>query len=125
MSFNFGTHGIFLYKFNPYYLEVIKMGLFDKIKDFLTPSSDSKIVKLYVKDKKCGNKMRVVLRKGYDIQRIYNDEVEGEHKIHKVIVCDKCYSNIVIDVTFDKNYNIINQSIENGEFLTEEQYLED
>lgn len=101
------------------------MGIFDKIKDFLTPSSDSKIIKLYVKDKKCGNKMRVVLRKGYDIQRIYNEEEEGAHYINKVIVCDKCYNNVVIDVRFDKKYNIIAQSIENGEFITEEEFQKD
>ncbi|HKL12125.1 MAG TPA: hypothetical protein VJ907_00815 [Halanaerobiales bacterium] len=101
------------------------MGLFDKIKSIFTPSSDSKIVKIFVKDKKCGNKIRVVLRKGYDIQRIYNEEAEGKYKIHKVIVCDKCYSNVVIDVKFDRNYNIIDKSIENGEFLTEEEYLEE
>lgn len=97
------------------------MGLFDKIKEILTPSSNSKIVKLYVKDKNCGNKMRVVLRKGYDIQRIYSDDKEGKHQVQKVIVCDKCYNNVVIDVKFDKRYNIIDKSIENGEFLTKEE----
>jgi|SRR6056297_3512276 len=98
------------------------MGIFDKLKKLFTPSSDSKIIKLFIADKKCGNKMRVVLRKGYDIQKNYDDNVEGEYQIHKIIVCDKCYNNVVIDVQFDRNYNIINKSIENGKFLTEEDF---
>ena len=98
------------------------MSLFENIKNFFTPSSDSKVVKLYVQDKKCGNKMRVVLRKGYDIQRIYKDDVVGKYQISKVLVCDKCYNNVVIDVKFDKNYNILDRNIENGKFITEEEF---
>ncbi len=98
------------------------MGIFDKFKKVFTSSSDSKIVNLYIEDKKCGNKMRIVLRKGYDIQKNYDDNVEGEFQIHKVIVCDKCYNNVTIDVQFDRNYNIINKKIDNGKFLTEEDY---
>ena len=101
---------------------VIEMGFFDKIKDMFTPSSDSDIVNIYVIYNKCGNEMRVVLRKGYDIQRIYDENKEGKYQVSKVIVCDKCYNNVVIDVMFDRNYNIVNKSIENGEFLTEEEF---
>lgn len=98
------------------------MGIFDKFKKIFKPSSDSKVVKLFIEDKKCGNKMRIVLRKGYDIQRNYDENVEGDFQIHKVIVCDKCYNNVVIDVQFDRKYNIINKSIENGKFITEEDF---
>lgn len=98
------------------------MSLFDKIKNMFTSSSDPKIIKVFLKDSKCGNKMRVVLRKGYDIQRIYDDNLEGNYQVRKVIVCDKCYNNVVIDLKFDRNYNILDKSIENGQFLTEEEF---
>ncbi|MCF8008669.1 MAG: hypothetical protein K9K32_02785 [Halanaerobiales bacterium] len=98
------------------------MGLFDNIKNIFTTSSDSQIVKVFLKDSKCGNKMKVVLRKGYDIQRIYDDNVEGNYQVRKVIVCDKCYNNVVIDLKFDRNYNIIDKNIEDGQFITEEEF---
>ncbi len=100
------------------------MSFFDKIKKYFTPSSDDKIVSVYLQDEKCGNKMKVVLRKGYDIQRVYKENIKAKFQISKVIVCDKCYNNIMIDIKFDKNYNIISKNIENGKFISKEEFLD-
>ncbi|MBS3810736.1 MAG: hypothetical protein KGY44_02600 [Halanaerobiales bacterium] len=100
------------------------MSFFDKIKKYFTPSSNNKIVNIYLQDEKCGNKMKVVLRKGYDIQRVYKENIKAKYQISKVIVCDKCYNNIMIDIKFDKNYNIISKNIENGEFISKEIFLD-
>ena len=96
------------------------MGFKDIIKG-LFGGKDKKIIKLYLQDKKCGEKIEVLLRKSYDIHRVYEDD-KVYYKINKVVVCTKCYNKIRIIVTFDKAYNILTREIENGKFITEEEY---
>lgn len=98
------------------------MGLFDFFKSLFSGNRGSKNVNLYVKDKKCGEKIRILLRKSYDIQRIYDDNDEASYGIKKVIICNNCYNKINIEVKFDKNYNKISEKIKNGIFITEEEY---
>ncbi len=84
---------------------------------------DKNIIRIYLQDNKCGEKIEVLLRKSYDIQRVYEDS-NAYYKITKVVVCTKCYNKIKINITFDKNYNIITNKIENGKFITKEEYNE-
>lgn len=84
---------------------------------------DKNIIRIYLQDNKCGEKIEVLLRKSYDIQRVYEDS-NAYYKITKVVVCTKCYNKIKINITFDKNYNIITNKIKNGKFITKEEYNE-
>ncbi|MFW6410375.1 MAG: hypothetical protein ACOCZR_04960 [Halanaerobiales bacterium] len=96
--------------------------ILDFIKNLFPGKSGTNLVKLYLQDKKCSQKIRVVLRKTYDIQRVYNPDEEAEFKIRKVIVCDNCYNKIKIYVEFDRKYNIIYKEIKNGEYISEMEY---
>ncbi len=98
------------------------MGLKSLLKKLFSEKKDDGLVKLFIKDKKCGNNIKVVLRKNYDIQRVYDDNQESVYQINKFVVCDNCYNKIKIHVGFDKKYNIIRQEIDNGQFIEETEF---
>ena len=96
------------------------MGLKDIFTGFFE-KKDKNIIRIYLQDNKCGEKIEVLLRKSYDIQRVYEDD-SAYYKITKVVVCTKCYNKIKINITFDKNYKVITNYIENGKFITQDEY---
>lgn len=99
------------------------MGLFDKIKSiFSGGDKQSNLIEIYLKDNKCGNQMKLMFRKSYDIQRVYEDNRDAAFEIKKIVVCDNCYNKINLHLEFDKRYNIIEQEIENGEIIAKEEY---
>jgi len=103
------------------------MGLFDKLKSVFTGdgSNQSKLIDIYVEDNKCGNQMKLLFRKSYDIQKVYKDDRVAAYEIKKVVVCDKCYNKIDLHLEFDKRYKIISQEIENGKIISEAEYEND
>ena len=101
------------------------MGILDFIKRLFTGGSKSKLINIYIKDDKCGEKIKLVLRKGYDIVREFDEDKEASFSTKKVAICDNCYSNIEVFIEFDNNYNIISKNIENGEFITKDEYYSD
>lgn len=96
--------------------------LLEFIKNLFSGKGGTNLVNIHLKDNKCGQKIKVVLRKTYDIQKVYDPDEEAEYKIRKVIICDNCYNKIKIYIEFDRKYEIIHNEIENGEFITEEEY---
>lgn len=99
------------------------MGFLDKIKSlFSGGNSDSKLIDIYIEDNKCGNQMKLIFRKSYDIQKVYEDTREAVYEIKKVVVCDNCYNKIDLHLEFDKKYNIMNQEVENGKIINKEEF---
>jgi len=100
------------------------MGIFDKIKSIFSGSdgNNSKLVDIYVEDNKCGNQMKLLFRKSYDIQKVYKDDRDAAYEIKKVVVCDKCYNKIELHLEFDKKYNILNKEIESGKIINREEF---
>lgn len=99
------------------------MGIIDKLKNiFSLNGSKSNLIEIYLKDQKCGNKIKVLLRKSYDIPRVYEANREAAYEIKKVIICDQCYNKIKLDIEFDKRYNILKQEIEQGEIITKKEF---
>lgn len=100
------------------------MGLFDKLKSIFNGSggSKSKLIDIYIEDKKCKNQMKLLFRKSYDIQKVYEDNREAAYEINKVVVCDNCYNKIDLHLEFDKRYKIIKQEIENGKIISKEDF---
>jgi len=99
------------------------MGFFDKLKDvFSGNKNDNQLVEIFLEDDKCGNKMKLIFRKSYDIQRVYEDNREADYEIKKVVICDSCYNKINLHLEFDKNYKIIKQEVEDGKIISEEEY---
>jgi len=100
------------------------MSLFDKLKSIFKGdgANQSKLIDIYVEDDKCGNQMKLLFRKSYDIQKVYKDDREAAYEIKKVVVCDNCYNKIDLHLEFDKRYKIIRQEIENGKIISKEEY---
>lgn len=100
------------------------MGLFDKIKSIFKGDGgrQSKLVDIYIEDDKCGNQMKLIFRKSYDIQKVYEDNREAVYEIRKVVVCDNCYNKIDLHLEFDKRYHIIRQEITDGKIIDKEEF---
>jgi hypothetical protein len=98
------------------------MGFIDKIKSIFSGGSQSKLIDVYIEDDKCGNRMKLLFRKSYDIQKVYEDNREAAYEIKKMVVCDNCYNKIELHLEFDKRYNITNQEIKDGKIISKEKF---
>jgi hypothetical protein len=98
------------------------MGFLDSIKRLLSSPQKSNIIEVYLKDDKCGKMLKVILRKSYEISRVYEEQSDVKYMVNKVVICDKCFNRIKFSLGFDKHYNIISRQIEGGSFLSEEEY---
>lgn len=99
------------------------MGFFDFLKNIFQPVKQNNLIHIYLKDNKCKEKMKLLVRKSYDIQRIYEENEEAEYRLKKVVICNNCYNKINLQIDFDKRYNIINSQIDGGEIISEENIL--
>ncbi|MFW6015743.1 MAG: hypothetical protein ACOCRK_04850 [bacterium] len=100
------------------------MGIIDFIKNIFSPSNGNNIMKIFLKDAKCGNKIKLILRKSYDIQRIYEEDEEAYYRWKKVVICDNCFNKINVNIDFNRRYGVIDKKIDGGEFITEEEFNE-
>lgn len=98
------------------------MGFINFLKNIFKPANHGNLINLYLKDNKCGEKIKLILRKSYDIQRIYEDSEEADYRLSKVVICNNCYNKINLKIDFDRRYNIINKEIDKGELITEEEF---
>ncbi|MCC3144817.1 hypothetical protein LJ207_05675 [Halanaerobium sp. Z-7514] len=98
------------------------MGIFDSIKNFFSGGKSSPLIEVYLEDEKCGKQMKLIFRKSYDIQKVYEEERQAAYEINKVAVCDNCYNKIDLQIEFDKNYNKITENVEKGKIISEEEY---
>jgi len=62
---------------------------------FAGAGNDSKLIEVFIEDKKCGNQMKLIFRKSYDIQKVYEEQREAAYEIKKVVICDNCYNKII------------------------------
>ena len=98
------------------------MGFMDKIKDFFQPVNNTNLLEIYLQDKKCKEKIKLLVRKSYDIQRIYEKDQDADYRLRKVVICNNCYNKINLEIDYNKKYNIINSEIDGGELITKEEY---
>lgn len=98
------------------------MGFAKLLKKIFGTTASGNTIAVYLQDKKCGRKIKVLLRKSYDIQRIYEEDKDAAYMVNKVVVCDKCFNRIEINLKFDRRYKIISRDIKGGKFLQEEEY---
>lgn len=71
----------------------------------------------YVQCNNCSSTVRIRADKQYDL-----GTDGGVYTWHKTIVDNKCFRPMNTVVTMDKNYNVINEEIDNGRYLTEEEF---
>ncbi|MFW6287157.1 MAG: hypothetical protein ACOC2J_00190 [bacterium] len=100
------------------------MGFFDAIKRLFQPVNQANLIHIYIQDKKCGEKIKILVRKSYDIQKIYEYGEEADYRLKKVVICNNCYNKINLTIDFDRRYNIINTEIDGGKIITENEYSE-
>ncbi len=79
---------------------------------------------LYIQCEKCGEKLKVLVKKETDLERVYEEEKGGSaYRLIKEAMDSKCFSIITVRAEFDINKDIISRDISNGRFITEEEYL--
>ena len=80
---------------------------------------------LYVRCGKCGEKIRVRVDKRHDLMPDYDrgpgDFPEG-YVLLRDIIGSKCFQMIRAELSLDRDYHIISQSITGGQFITREEY---
>jgi len=96
------------------------MSLLDTLKSMFTPPPDLMALWLYVKCKRCGAPVavRVDLRNDPSL----NDDSSG-YILRKEIMDDQCFTLMRAEIAMDARRNIIEKKIDQGEFITEEEYL--
>lgn len=79
---------------------------------------------LYVRCSRCGEALRVRVDQRYDLASEWRDTGEPgpAYTMHKDIVGDRCFQRISVDVGFDAGFQVVEQRIRGGEFLTEAAY---
>lgn len=100
------------------------MGFLKKLKETLLGSPTGKTrdpdgIYLYVKCEKCGATLRVRADKRHDLQRDYDT---GEYVLRKEMMDNSCFNLMQATVRFDPSYNIVEQEIEGGTFISREDY---
>ena len=102
------------------------MGFLRRIVDALSGSGgarreirDPTGIYLYVKCDRCGAPVRVRADRGHDLQRDYDS---GGYVLHKEIMDGSCFALMQATVHFDAGYNITEQEVTGGEFITWDEY---
>ena len=82
---------------------------------------------LYVRSDKTGEKIRVRIDLANDLAEEFADPGDNPsgYVCHKDIMGNQSFEVIKLDVQFDRNRNIVGQTIEGGELISESEYLAD
>jgi hypothetical protein len=81
-------------------------------------SEDPDAMVYYVKGHKCGAVTRVRIDRRNDLSRDDDDNFF----VRKVIVDNKCYGQVEIEMRFDQQYNEIGREIKGGAFVLQDEY---
>jgi len=99
---------------------------FKKDKDKVNKATDKNVfyseknaLVIYFKCSKCGEMFRSYLRKGYDFITDYDS---GGYKIDKEYIGSKCFNKIHLIASFDRNYKLLDFSLDNGEVISEKEW---
>lgn len=84
---------------------------------FSPGSENNDTILLQVKDESCGNEIPVRVIKSHDLHRIYEDELPGNYRLKKVVICDECFNKIWLEVYFDSSYSIVSREAEGGKII--------
>jgi hypothetical protein len=96
------------------------MNIFKRLLGGAPPAnSESQFLTYYVRGFKCGALTRLRINKANDLSRTDNDE---GFFVRKVIVDDRCYGQVEVEITFDPNYHKVDRVIRGGEFISEAQF---
>lgn len=98
------------------------MGILDGLKSLFAPSGggeDANAMWLYVRCKRC----RAPLAVRVDLRNEPSPDYEsGGYVLRKEMMDNKCFTMMRAEVHFDAQHHVTEQTCENGEFLTKEEY---
>ena len=97
------------------------MGFLDSIKSMFAPQSrgDAWAMWLYVRCKRCGTPLAVRV----DLRNEPSPDYEsGGYVLRKEMMDSKCFTLMRAEIQFDAQRKVTSQSIEQGEFITREEY---
>jgi len=69
----------------------------------------------------CQEKFRNRIDKRFDLQMNYSDSGPA-YRTHKELIGARCRNKVIIDLEFDQRKHLLNKSIENGRFISREEY---
>ena len=100
------------------------MGFLDQLKSMFTSpvgAGDLMAAWLYVKCNKCGSPLavRVDLRNEPSI-----DYESGGYVLNKEMMDSKCFALMHAQILFDAQHKVTSKTVENGTFITKEEYEE-
>lgn len=95
------------------------MGFLDNLKSLFTPPAALNTLWLYVQCKRCGTPLavRVDLR-----NELSADYESGGYVLRKEMMDAQCFTLMRAEIHFDAKRNILEQKLEQGEFITKELY---
>lgn len=80
-----------------------------------TPQTDERGLYFHVECRRCKNVMRLRADRQYDLNQLE----EGGYEWRKTFVCDKCFSQMPAEVTFDNSFAIVGQTVSGGRYLSD------
>jgi hypothetical protein len=99
----------------------IAMSILDRVKGLFAPQGggDANVMWLYVRCSRCGTPLavRVDLR-----NELSADYEHGGYILHKEMMDSTCFTLMHAQVRFDDQRKVIEQSVEKGELMTQEEY---
>ncbi|HXX38553.1 MAG TPA: hypothetical protein VEP50_10485 [bacterium] len=85
------------------------------------PEHDEGAFMLYVRCGHCGEIVRARIDLGWDLAQQLDDGTTG-YTLSKEIVGSSCNRIITVQMTFDRDYRVTAQEIEDGEFATRDEF---
>ena len=82
--------------------------------------TDPQGIYIYVKCSKCGAPVKIRADKAHDLQRDFDS---GGYSLRKEVMDGSCFQLFYFTLHLDAAYRITDREIENGEFITAEDYL--
>jgi hypothetical protein len=81
---------------------------------------------VFVRCGRCGEKIKSRIDMVHDLSANYGDrEADTTYFTRKVLIGEQgCYQLIEVELTFDHHRRVIDRKIKGGEFITEEDYVE-
>ncbi len=100
------------------------MSFLKKLADMFSPprSPSDYAYWVTVRCSRCGEEIRSRVDLRNDLSIEYGDNGAVTYFCRKGLVGEKCYQQIEVEMTFDANHKLIEQSIQGGKFITQEEY---
>jgi len=105
------------------------MSIWKKISGLLAPegNDDKRAFRVYVRCDRCQEAIRLRVDLYSDLSIQYGEGKDDEVLFtRKMIMGNRdCFERILVELSFDKHRRLKDKSIENGTFITEEEFMEE